>query len=125
MKQHVLIASWMATLSLLGSCTSTAFPLATSAEECGHATRCKIEGTLSITNDGHAYIGKLLLSDGQCIDVSLPPSQVRKLLNQPLRKQTVRGSVHPYVYHGDFDEIRVNGRLIGYGSCGDFYVFVD
>lgn len=124
MKPQVLIASLAATLSLLVSCTSTAIPLATSAEERGRATRCKIEGTMNITNDGHAYIGQLVLSGGKCVDVSLPQSQVRKLLGQPPRKQTVNGRVLPYVYHGDLDEIRVNGRLIGYGSCGDFYVFV-
>jgi hypothetical protein len=79
---------------------------------------------MSITNDGHAYIGKLVLSDGKCVDVSLPQSRVRKLLDQPPHKQTVNGRVFPYVHSGDFDEIRVNGRLIGYGSCGDFYVYV-
>jgi hypothetical protein len=80
---------------------------------------------LEMSNDGHAYIGILKLSDGTCVNVSLPDRQSRRLMNLPAREMTVAGRVWPFVYEDALIEVRVNGRQIGYGNCGRSYVFVD
>lgn len=77
-----------------------------------------------MSSDGHAYIGKLSLPDGTCVDVSLPESTSRRLAGQPPHQTTVVGRVLPYIYEDSIIDYKVNGRLIGYGKCGKFFLFV-
>lgn len=94
------------------------------AEQCMRAEICKVHGLLEMSNDGHAYIGKLRLEDGTCVNVSLPEKESRRLSGQPAQMRTITGKVFPYVQENTFIEHRVNGRQIGYGLCGSHFVFV-
>jgi hypothetical protein len=94
------------------------------AEQCMRAEICKVHGLLEIANDGHAYIDKLRLEDGSCVDVSLPERESRRLSGKPAQMRTITGIVLPYVWENTLIEHRVNGRKIGYGLCGNRFVFV-
>jgi hypothetical protein len=76
--------------------------------------------------DGHAYIGELRLADGTCINVSLPERESAKLLGKPPVHRKIAGLVFPFPFS---DETmlgwKVNGRKVGFGTCGKYYVFVD
>jgi len=98
-----------------------------SFEQCEKSDICSISGAMELTNDGHAYIGKVVMSDGRCVNVSVPLEAYRdyesgreKFQNQV----SLRGRVFPYAYGDGFTETLINGRKVGYGKCGNFYVFV-
>jgi hypothetical protein len=110
-------------LSLV-SCASVPELEVMTAEQCARAEICKVRGLLEMSNDGHAYIGKLHLDDGTCVNVSLPERESRRLSGQPAQMRTITGNVFPYVQEDTFIEYRVNGRQIGYGLCGSYFVFV-
>ena len=117
-----LIAIVMSILG--GACATSSAPVVTSVEQCRQAYICRSRGTLEMSNDGHAYIGKLVLPDGRCINVSLPKGISTKLALEPPRSIIVEGRVLPYGYEDSVVEYKVNGREIGYGNCGDFLIFV-
>lgn len=110
-------------LSLV-SCASVPELEVMTAEQCARAEICKVRGLLEMSNDGHVYIGKLHLDDGTCVNVSLPERESRRLSGQPAQMRMITGSVFPYVQEDTFMEYRVNGRQIGYGLCGSYFVFV-
>jgi hypothetical protein len=110
-------------LSLV-SCASAPKLEVMTAEQCARAEICKVRGSLEMSNDGHAYIGKLHLEDGSCVNVSLSEGQARRLSGQPAQMRTIIGKVFPYIQEDTLIEYRVNGRQIGYGLCGSYFVFV-
>lgn len=110
-------------LSLVSCATVPELELMT-AEQCARAEICGVRGLLEMSSDGHAYIGRLQLDDGSCVNVSFAERQSRRLSEQPAQVRTITGKVFPYVYENTFIEYRVNGRLIGYGQCGRYFVFV-
>ncbi len=77
-----------------------------------------------MSSDGHGFIGRLTLDEGGCVNVSLPVQASRALLNHAPTTMTVRGKVFPYVHDDNLLELQINGRSVGYGLCGDFFVFV-
>ena len=89
-----------------------------------HADVCTINGLLEISNDGHSYVGILHIDAGGCVNVSVPEREARRMSDKPARRVTVTGRVLPYVHENTFVEYRVNGRQIGYGLCGDHFLFV-
>jgi hypothetical protein len=112
---------------VLASCqTATQQQQPMSAAECALAKWCVAEGQLRMSTDGHGYIGILLLADGSCINVSLPERESKKQLGKPPVHQAIAGAVFPFPFADD--EMlgwKVNGRKVGFGTCGPNYVFVD
>lgn len=112
---------------LLGACIhrSPSTGKAMTFENCSEGPVCVITGRLSVELVDHVKMGRLVLQDGSCVNVSLPPSSVRKAEEYPARMQTISGKVK----HGEFDEntvsLIVKGRRVGLSQCGTFYVFVD
>ena len=51
---------------------------------------------MEITSDGHGFIGKLVLENGECINVSLPSDRSRRLLGKPPQPIKVMGQVLRY-----------------------------
>jgi hypothetical protein len=95
------------------------------ANACANAKKCTVRGSLEISNDGHAYIGKLTLPDRSCINVSLPLQETLIRLKHPPETMTVTGVPMPYPHDPEVFSFEVNGRKVGYGTCpGDFYLFV-
>lgn len=128
-----VLRSTSATLvaALLAGCASAQVhgdpPVAMDVDQCKASDICSVSGRFEILNDGHAYIGKLDLPGGACVNVSVPVGRYRDYLYKGPKagnEIALSGRVLPYVYHDGFTEIRVNGRGIGYGRCGDFYIFV-
>ncbi len=119
----VILAVFVVEL-LISSCSTDPSRLQKSGDQCRQADVCKVRGVLTMSNDGHAYIGKLQLSDGSCINVSLPESQSRSLFDRPAVVKTIKGRVFAYIHEDTFIDYRINNRPIGYGSCGSFFVFV-
>ena len=94
-------------------------------DQCGQAHVCHVEGFATVEFAEPALLARLALADGRCVDVSLPMTTIHAIGRRP-RMMRVIGSVLPALETNDpFTQIKVNGRLIGRGACGDFLVFVD
>lgn len=90
---------------------------------CDRERSCVVSGLLTMSGDGHGFIGKLTTPNG-CLNVSIPDREARRLLGQEPIERTIRGRLLPYVGEEDIVEQRVNGRKIGRGLCGDAFLFV-
>lgn len=76
-----------------------------------------------MSSDGHGFIGVLHLSDGKCVNVSMPLGESKALLGKPMSVRTVSGAYLPFVYDSE-SVILVDGRRIGLGVCGSYYIYV-
>ena len=76
-----------------------------------------------MSSDGHGFIGKLTTRDG-CLNVSVPDREAKRLLGKEPAQRTFKGDVLPYPTGDDVFDVRVNGRKIGRGLCGDDFLFV-
>lgn len=74
----------------------------------------------------HAPTVQLDLRNGRCVNVSLPRERWEELRRSGPREMTVVGNVYrePRGVGGEESVLEINGRAIGYGLCGDFFVFV-
>ncbi|MEP3052470.1 MAG: hypothetical protein ABJP48_06945 [Erythrobacter sp.] len=94
-------------------------------EECAEAKFCTVSGNVTARAAEHAWMGELELPDGRCVSVSLPRAELADLRENGPRRMTVQGQVF-----GDpsgsieFVTLEIEGRKIGLGLCGDFFVFV-
>lgn len=121
--KHFSIA---ATAIALVSCKTTPQQPPMTAAECQAASRCVAEGMLEMSTDGHAYIGILRMADGACINVSLPERESEKLFGKKPVQRMVAGGVFPFPFSDEeMFSWKVNGRKIGFGTCGAHYIFVD
>lgn len=109
-------------VGILAACTH-ASGSAEQKKECLSGDPCKVSGLLTMSTDGHGYIGKLDVGNGKCLNVSLPDATSRKTIYKPARSVTLRGRWLPYVKQENI-QARVNGRTVGEGLCGDHYLFV-
>ena len=94
-------------------------------EECAEASVCTVSGIVTARAADHTWMGQLALPDGRCVSISLPPREIANLRENGARRMTVTGQVF-----GDpsgsmeIAKLEVEGREIGLGLCGDFFVFV-
>jgi len=109
---------------VLSACVGLGVKHAETASECATASVCRISGLLEMGSDGHGFLGNMLLPDGMCINVSLPDEQSKRLLGKPPVRMEIQGPVLPFPYDEDAISFKVNGRKVGFGNCGDFYIFV-
>jgi hypothetical protein len=91
-------------------------------EACARARTCNIHGVISAQTAGQAMMGKLDLPDGRCISVSLPGEMLAGLEQNGPAEVTIRGRVHEVP--SDVTSMTVEGRTIGLGMCGSFFLFV-
>ena len=94
-----------------------------SYETCATARNCTIRGLMSAQSVGQALMGKLDLPDGRCVSVSLPGDFLARLEASGPVEVTVRGRVYD-MPASDVVSMTVEGRTIGLGSCGNFFLFV-
>lgn len=70
-------------------------------------------------------MGKLITVDNECINVSLPSRDIRKLERDGPRRVEIYGVVFPSPKgEPEVAQLTTDGRRIGFWGCGDFYVFV-
>ena len=99
-----------------------------SKEECREASTCELVGRLTRSSDGHAWIGRLTLDSGECVNVSTPDDLMEQLgdtgeVNARLVGSSIR---YPDFASGPvITRFVINGREIGIGRCGDFFVFIE
>jgi len=107
------------------ACAVTSPPIvAKGVADCEAASTCEVRGLLEMGSDGHGYIGTVRLDDGSCINVSLPTSQSRALEGRPPRRVSLIGKVVSFPHGQDVLSFQVNGRKVGYGRCGSYFIFV-
>ena len=94
-----------------------------SYETCATARNCTIRGVMSLQIAGQAQMGKLDLPDGRCVSVSLPGDFLARLEASGPVEVTVRGRVYN-MPASEIVSMTVEGRTIGLGSCGNFFLFV-
>lgn len=111
-------------MSTVASCVAFSPTKTMSVEECGRAETCTIRGFLEMSNDGHAYIGKVFLESGGCVNASLPEAESRRRSGRPMEVVTITGDVFSYIYEDSYIEYFIDNRKIGYGACGDYFLFV-
>ena len=105
----------------LPACETTP-PASMSYEACAAARMCNIHGVISARPSGQALMGQLDLPDGRCIAVSLPGDMLAGLEQNGPAEVTLRGRV--YDVPADVESMTVEGRTIGLGLCGRFFLFV-
>lgn len=76
-----------------------------------------------MSSDGHGFIAVLELPDG-CMNVSIPDGEAKRLLGKEPQTRTVSGTILPYATGDLVLELRVNGRKVGRGLCGEEFLFV-
>ena len=99
-------------------------PVAKTVADCSYVERCRVEGPLDMSSDGHGFIGIVTLDDGSCINVSLPVSRSQPILGQPPQRVDLTGRVVFFPIEPGILSFRVNGRPVGYGRCAPYFVFV-
>lgn len=94
-------------------------------EDCASSRRCTVHGTVTARSAEHAWMGRLELPDGRCISVSLPVRDLNSLRQGGPREMTVSGHVYGDPSAGrEVTSMEIEGRKIGLGLCGNFFVFV-
>ena len=74
----------------------------------------------------NAWVAHIEVGDGKCVRASLPDAEIARLRSEGPRVMTVTGRVYgdpPRAQEVAF--LEVEGRTVGLGTCGDFFVFVD
>lgn len=111
-------------LLTLAACIHGSEPAQARNKQCVSGEECKVSGLLTMSTDGHGYIGKLDVGGGKCLNVSIPDGDSKKLITRKAaQKATLTGRWLPYVKEFGL-AVTVNGRTIGEGLCGDHYLFV-
>ena len=73
-------------------------------------------------------MAKLELGDGRCVDVSLPSARLEQLKRGGSSQMTVNGYVYGYPSDNGGNDVvamEIEGRKIGFGQCGGFFLFVE
>jgi hypothetical protein len=89
------------------------------------AKECVLKGMLRVVELGDAKMGKLEIGNNQCVSVSLPQSRIEAAEKQGPHQATLQGTIFPVPRDVEVATIAVNGRKIGRGQCGSFYLFVE
>lgn len=97
-----------------------------SYETCATSRVCIIRGMATAQIGEHAPTVQLALPEGRCINVSLPRERWEALRRSGPKEMTIVGSVYrePPTEDGEEGVLQINGRTIGFGLCGNFFVFV-
>jgi hypothetical protein len=95
-------------------------------EACAASSECVIRGVATAELGEHGQTVKLQLDDGRCVNVSLPRERWDALRASGPTEMTIMGGVYrePQSQNGEEVVLEINGRTIGFGLCGDFFVFV-
>ena len=104
----------------LSSCETVHEPM--TYERCSRADLCTMRGHLTAVQAGQAWMGKLALPDGRCVDASLPAQMIYELQQSGGNDVTVRGRV--ISVPANTQAMTVEGRVIGQATCGNFILFV-
>ena len=104
----------------LAGCETTHEPM--TFERCSRAELCTLRGQMTPVQAGQSWMGRLALPDGRCVSVSLPAQMLAELQQSGPTEVTVRGRV--FRERADAQSMTVEGRTIGLGVCGDFFLFV-
>lgn len=113
-----------ATLLGASGCVS-APPRPMNYETCATSSSCVVHGIATARLAEHAPTAQFDLPDGRCINVSLPPGRLEALRRNGPTEMTVTGAVYrePSAA-GEEVVLQIEGRTIGFGLCGAFFVFV-
>jgi hypothetical protein len=109
----------------LASACATTSGGTTSYAECAAARACTVRGTMSARLAEGAWMGQLDLGSGTCVSVALPSRIIAELRRDGPRTMTVTGEVYGDPFESDSEiRLEIQGRKIGLGLCGDFFLFV-
>ena len=113
-------------LLLIPSTGCVTAPRPVNYETCATSRVCVIRGIATAKMGEHAPTVQLDLEDGRCINASLPQERLEDLRRSGPREMTIVGNVYrePLTEGGEEAVLQINGRTIGFGLCGDFFVFV-
>ncbi|HWL95566.1 MAG TPA: hypothetical protein VNT79_18755 [Phycisphaerae bacterium] len=103
-----------------------AAPRAMTYEGCAASRVCVVHGIATVRLAEHAPTAQLSLGNGRCVNVSLAPQRLEELRRRGPTEMTVTGTVYwePSTTGGEETVLEINGRRIGYGLCGRFFVYV-
>ena len=96
-----------------------------SYDECSVADYCSATGTMTIREVDHVKMGRLQLNDEQCINVSLPNRDVRRIERSSGEYISLEGRVFRGSRDATLTSLEINGRRVGLSQCGNFYIFVE
>lgn len=86
---------------------------------------CTVQGLVEPTPAHDSWMGIIRRADGSCTGISFPEETIVQLRRDGPRAMTVSGRVigYPAETHR-IGYLRVNGRTIGVGVCGDNFIYV-
>ena len=122
---HATSVSLACIALLIAACAVRAPLRDMTVEECRAAETCRISGLLTMSSDGHGFIAELEVAGDKCVNVSLPVRASKAMLGKPPKQMSVQGAVVGFPAAEDLAHFTVDGRRIGFGRCGDFFVFVE
>lgn len=95
-------------------------------ERCAASRVCVVHGIATARLAEHAPTVQLNLADGRCINVSMSRRRWENLRRRGPTEMTITGTVYsePSVSNGEETVLEINGRRIGYGLCGRFFLLV-
>ena len=94
-------------------------------ETCATSRSCVVRRIATARPAEHASTAQFNLPDGPCINVSLPRERLERLRQAGPVEMTVTGEVYRDPSAAGEDVVlEIEGRTIGFGLCGDFFVFV-
>jgi hypothetical protein len=94
--------------------------------ECSSAQVCTVRGVVRARQAEGAWMGVMDMEGERCIAISLPPQFADRLRREGPREMTVRGEVWPDPSRDSMIMyLERDGRRIGLGLCGDFYLWTD
>ena len=97
-----------------------------SYEECAGKDHCILQGQFSIVEVDHVFMGQLILSSGECVNISLSDRQLHANRRNVDKQTAFQGDRLPVpVGLGEVDFLEVDGRRVGINLCGNYYLFVD
>jgi len=108
----------------LGCANITPAPM--TYQDCAASRVCTVRGIATAKFGEHGPTVELDLGHGRCVNVSLPTPRWEALRRAGPTEMTIVGSVHrePPLVNGQDVVLEIDNRRIGYGLCGNFFLFV-
>lgn len=85
---------------------------------------CSVTGRFSIEEIDHVKMGKLILDDNKCINLSLPKKMLKN--SSSGKDMTFHGQLYETPSSDELTAgIKIDGRKVGWSQCNKLYIFVN
>jgi hypothetical protein len=84
---------------------------------------CSVAGKFSVVEINHVKMGKVILMDGKCINLSMPSNALKKYKKD--EEVSVAGVLYETPAADELTvSLKIDGRRIGWNQCNKTYLFI-